>query len=303
MSDFVKIRVPGTTANCGPGFDVLGIACSIYNELELKLFEEDKFCIEVYGDGASNIPCDDRNLVWCSIKKLLVKANLAEKYKGAYIKMTNNVPLSRGLGSSATAIVAGLFAANAWLGNIFTKQDIFEMATQIEGHPDNVAPALFGGITVSVKNEDRLEYVSFMPNFALKMVVAIPDFYLPTKKAREALKKEVSLKDAIFNIGHTAMIVAALSQGKVNALKGAFVDKLHQPYRAELIPGMYDVFEIAQKNGALGTTISGAGPTLIAYTVENAEVIGQKMVEAFLNHDIKAKYLVLDIDAQGAKII
>lgn len=163
MSDFVKVRVPGTTANCGPGFDVMGIACSIYNELELKLLEEKDLCIEIYGDGAANIPCDERNMVWCSIKKLLVKAHLDKKYQGAHIKMTNNVPLSRGLGSSATAIVAGLFAANVFLKHIFTIQDIFELATEIEGHPDNVAPALFGGITVSTKTEYKLEYVSLCP--------------------------------------------------------------------------------------------------------------------------------------------
>lgn len=228
MSDFVKVRVPGTTANCGPGFDVMGIACSIYNELELKLLEEKNLCIEIYGDGATNIPCDERNMVWRSIEKLLVKAHLEKKYQGAHIKMTNNVPLSRGLGSSATAIVAGLFAANVFLNNRFSIQDIFELATEIEGHPDNVAPALFGGITVSTKTDYKLEYVSFMPNFDLKMVVAIPDFYLPTKKARAALKQEVPLKDAIFNIGHTAMIIAAICQGKIEALKGAFADKLHQ---------------------------------------------------------------------------
>lgn len=301
MSDFVKIRVPGTTANCGPGFDVMGIACSIYNELELKLLKDEEIKIEIYGDGAGNIPCDDRNMVWKCIKSLLEKAKA--DYKGVHIKMTNNVPLSRGLGSSATAIVSGLFAANLYLDNKFSVQDIFEMATEIEGHPDNVAPALFGGITVSTHTKQKLEYVSFMPNFPLKLVVAIPDFYLPTKKARAVLKQEVSLKDAIFNIGHASMIVAALCQGKVDALKGAFDDRLHQQYRASLIPGMYDVFKAADSEGALGTTISGAGPTLIAYTVENAEAIGQAMVEAFAKNNVQAKYLALDIDDKGARII
>lgn len=303
MYDFVKVRVPGTTANCGPGFDVLGIACSIYNELELKLLTENKLYIEVYGDGAKDIPCDEQNMVWCSIKKLLIKAGLDNKYQGVHLKMTNNVPLSRGLGSSATAIVAGLFAANVFLGNKFSLQDIFELATEIEGHPDNVAPALFGGITVSTKTNNKLEYVSFMPNFPLKLVVAIPDFYLPTKKARAALKQEIPLKDAIFNIGHASMIIAAICQGKIEALQGAFEDKLHQPYRADLIPGMYDVFAAANSQGALGTTISGAGPTLIAYTVKNADAIAQSMINAFAKHNIKAKSLVLDIDANGAQIV
>ena len=301
MSNFVKIRVPGSTANCGPAFDVMGMACSIYNELELKLLKEDTINIEVYGDGAKNIPCNSNNMVYQCIKLLVDKAKA--DYKGVHIKMTNNVPLSRGLGSSATAIVAGLYAANICLDNKFSNQDIFEMATEIEGHPDNVAPALFGGITVSTHTKHKLEYVSFMPNFDLKMIVAIPDFYLPTKKARAVLKQQVSLKDAIFNIGHTAMIIAGICQGKVEALKGAFQDKLHQDYRASLIPGMYDVFKAADDNGALGTTISGAGPTLIAYSVENYEEIGKAMVGAFAKNNIHARYLVLDIDSEGAKII
>lgn len=300
-SKCVKVRVPGTTANCGPGFDVMGIACSIYNELELTLLKEDKLTIEIYGDGADHIPKDGRNMVWHCIKELVDKAGA--DYKGAHIKMTNNVPLSRGLGSSATAIVAGLVAANACLDNKFSVQEIFEMATAIEGHPDNVAPALFGGITVSAFLHGKLKYVSFLPDFPLKMVVAIPDFYLPTKKARAVLKQQIPLKDAIFNIGHIAMIVAAMSQGKVDVLKGAFEDRLHQPYRADLIPGMYDVFKAADENGALGTVLSGAGPTLIAYTTKNGETIGKAMVETFAKHKVKAKYMVLDIDSEGAKII
>lgn len=300
MCEFVSIKVPGTTANCGPGFDVLGIACSIYNELSLKLLQEDTLKIEISGDGAENIPRDERNMVWRTIQLFLNRTGLDKQYQGAHIKMVNNVPLSRGLGSSATAIVAGLYAANIFVGNKLSMQELFELATELEGHPDNVAPALFGGITVSAIISDRVEYVSFMPNFDLKLVVAIPDFYLPTKKARAVLKQEVSLKDAIFNIGHSSMIVAALCQGKVEALKGVFEDKLHQPYRAELIPGMYDVFEAANKMGALGTTISGAGPTLISYTLSNAEQIGQSMIEVFAKNNINAKYLILDIDNKGA---
>lgn len=297
----VKVKVPGTTANCGPGFDVMGIACSIYNELELTLLEEKILKIEIYGDGAENIPKDERNMVWRCIKEMVDKSGAG--YKGAHIKMTNNVPLSRGLGSSATAIVAGLVAANTCLNNKYSIQEIFEMATAIEGHPDNVAPALFGGITVSAFLHGSLKYVSFLPNFPLKIVAAIPDFYLPTKKARAVLKHQISLKDAIFNIGHIAMIIAALSQGKTDVLKGAFEDRLHQPYRADLIPGMYDVFEAADKNGALGTVLSGAGPTLISYTLKNGETIGKAMVKAFAEHKVKARYMVLDIDSEGAKII
>ena len=129
----VKVRVPGTSANCGPGFDCLGVACTIYNELELTLLEEERLDIEITGDGAENIPVDERNIVWRSIQKLLERAGKAQEYKGAIIRMDNGVPLSRGLGSSATAIVGGLKAANECLGNPFTNRDLLQMATEIEG--------------------------------------------------------------------------------------------------------------------------------------------------------------------------
>ncbi len=139
----VKVRVPGTSANCGPGFDALGVACSIYNELEMTLLEEPVLDIEIHGEGAENIPTDERNIVWKSAKLLLRRLHLDNKFKGAKIVMDNNVPLSRGLGSSAAAIVAGLKAANALTGNKFSRRQLLQMATSIEGHPDNVAHLLY----------------------------------------------------------------------------------------------------------------------------------------------------------------
>lgn len=304
MEGFVKVVVPATTANCGPGFDVLGIACGLYNEIELKLHFDRQLIIEITGDGADELARDESNLVWQCIRKLLNKAN--SSYQGAHIKLHNKVPLSRGLGSSASAIVAGLVAANSYLGTIFSNDELLEMATAIEGHPDNVAPALLGGMVVSTYDDARVQYVRFIPQLDLQLVVAIPEFHLSTKKAREVLPTMVDYKDAIFNVGHASLIVAALAQGKVEALQDAFVDKLHQPYREALIPGMNTVFEAAKTKGALGVTISGAGPTLIAYTLKskaNGDSIGKAMVQAFNNHNIEAHYLVLDIDNQGAHVL
>ena len=299
----VKVRVPGTSANCGPGFDCLGVACTIYNELELTLLEEERLDIEITGDGAENIPVDERNIVWRSIQKLLERAGKAQEYKGAIIRMDNGVPLSRGLGSSATAIVGGLKAANECLGNPFTNRDLLQMATEIEGHPDNVAPAIFGGFTISIVRNGKPECFSLMPKLPLKLVVTVPDFFLPTKAARAVLPAEVPMKDAVFNIGRAAMLTAALCKGNKSFLRSVFDDALHQPYRAKLIPGMYDVFKAARAAGALGASMSGAGPCLIAFTVENADAVGMAMRDAFARNNVKSEYHVFDIDGTGATVI
>jgi len=297
----VKVRVPGTSANCGPGFDTIGIACNIYNELELTLKKDGPLVIEISGEGAANIPCDSRNIVWRSIQQLLRRAKL--DYKGAYIKMYNQVPLSRGLGSSAAAIVAGLMAANEAIGRRFNRHELLAMATEIEGHPDNVAPAIFGGVTVSVVDNGRPECLSFLPNLPLKLIVVIPEFSLSTKAARSVLPKEVSMKDAVFNVSRASLLVAALCRGEKKFLRHAFDDVLHQPYRAELIPGMYEVFAAAKQNGALGAAMSGAGPCLMAFALKDGDKIGQAMVKAFAGKEIKAKYVELTIDKNGAQVI
>ena len=299
----VKVRVPGTSANCGPGFDCLGVACTIYNELELTLLEEERLDIEITGDGAENIPVDERNIVWRSIQKLLERAGKAQEYKGAIIRMDNGVPLSRGLGSSATAIVGGLKAANECLGNPFTNRDLLQMATEIEGHPDNVAPAIFGGFTISIVRNGKPECFSLMPKLPLKLVVTVPDFFLPTKAARAVLPAEVPMKDAVFNIGRAAMLTAALCKGNKSFLRSVFDDALHQPYRAKLIPGMSDVLQAARAAGALGASMGGAGPCLIAFTVENADAVGMAMRDAFAKNNVKSQYHVFDIDGTGATVI
>ena len=300
-SKTVKVRVPATTANCGPGFDALGIACNFYNELELTLLEEDSLKIEVFGEGAGYLPANEKNLIWKVVKGLIDKNNAA--YHGAHIIMHNNIPLSRGLGSSAAAIVGGLSAANYALDEPFNNQELLEMATEIEGHPDNVAPAIFGGMTVSLNYKDEIKTISFMPKLNLKMIVAVPEFFLATKKARKALPDKIPLKDAAFNIGHVSSLVAAMCTGNAKVLTYAFDDKIHQPYRAALIPGMYEVFSAAKDAGALGAALSGAGPSLIAFALDNEKTIGQAMVRAFAEQKVKSRYLILDIDTKGACLI
>ena len=302
----IRIRVPGTSANCGPGFDTLGVACTIYNELELTLLHEPRLAIEIKGDGASKIPQDERNIVWRSVRYLLEKAGAQGEYPGAVIRMENRVPLSRGLGSSATAIVSGLKAANVLLDNRFTRRELLQFATEIEGHPDNVAPALFGGFTVSILQHGRTETISFVPKLRMKFVVAIPDFYLSTKVARQALPEQVSLQDAVFNVGRASMLVAALLKGNDKVLRDAFDDALHQPYRMSLVPGMKEVFQAAKKAGAVGAALSGAGPCLFAFTLERdrcTQDVGEAMTKAFQAHDVQAKAITLGLDLKGAHVM
>jgi homoserine kinase len=301
MSATVKVRVPGTTANCGPGFDVIGIACNVYNEMTLTLTDNDEISIVVRGEGSTSIPRDEKNIAYraiCEVFRLVGK-----ECTGLAIEMNNAIPLARGLGSSAAAIVAGLVAANTVTGNKLSDEAILNLATTIEGHPDNVAPAIYGGVTVTVMRDEKPLTLRFLPANPLKLVVAVPDFGLSTKTSREVLPQVVSFKDAVFNIGTSSLLVGALCQGRADLLKYALEDRLHQPYRQKLIPGMSEVFSAAVAAGALGAAISGAGPCLIAFTQGNESTIGEAMTSAFSYYGVKSSFLVLNIDSEGAKVL
>lgn len=302
----IHIRVPGTSANCGPGFDTLGLACTIYNDLEMSLRREPGVDIETTGEGALSIPKDETNVVWTSAQYLLKKAGMDKEYPGVRIRMHNRVPISRGLGSSAAAIVGGLKAADILIGNPYSRRELLQFATEIEGHPDNVAPAIFGGFTVNIREENgETECYAFRPKLWLKLVVAVPNFPLPTKKAREVLPDMVSRQDAVFNAGRVGMMVGALCRGNARYLEHVFEDRLHQPYRESLIPGMPDVLKAAKDAGALGASLSGAGPCLIAFVLERkhcAKEVGEAMKNAFSAHDVDSRYLILDLDTHGAHV-
>lgn len=302
----VRVRVPATSANLGPGFDALGVSCTLYNEMTLTLTHEPSLHITARGEGATYIPSDERNIVWKSIRYLLQRADRADEFQGAKIRMSNRIPLSRGLGSSATAIVAGLTAANAVVDSPFSRDDLLQFATDIEGHPDNVAPAIYGGFTVNTVTNGHVECFSFLPRIVMRFVVMVPDFYLSTKSAREVLPAEVPMKDAVFNVSHAAMIVAALARGSEKHLGNAFEDALHQNYRASLIPGMFDVFAAAKKAGAYGAVLSGAGPCLIAFVPAHrkcTEDVAAAMQESFRAHNVEARPLHLRLDTKGARVL
>ncbi|EJP33411.1 homoserine kinase [Selenomonas sp. FOBRC9] len=302
----VRVRVPATSANLGPGFDAFGIACTLYNETTLTLTRAPGVEITARGEGASHIPADERNIVWKSVRYLLERAGCNDEFRGAKIHMNNRIPLSRGLGSSATAIVAGLKAANAILDNRFNRHELLQFATDMEGHPDNVAPAIYGGFTVNTVTNGVVDCFSFLPRIFMRFVIMVPNFYLSTKSARQVLPVEILMKDAIFNISHAGMMVAALARGAEKFLDHAFEDALHQNYRAELIPGMFDVFAAAKRAGAYGAALSGAGPCLIAFVPERrrcTDAVADAMRSAFRDHGVQARPLFLRLDTKGARIV
>ncbi|MBM7854622.1 homoserine kinase [Desulfohalotomaculum tongense] len=296
----IRVQVPATTANLGPGFDCLGMALKLYNTVEMDETSAG-LTIEVHGDGAASIPRDESNIVYKAAHKVFQHVNYNPA--GLKIRLTNRVPVCRGLGSSAAAIVGGIVAANILSGGKLSKDKLLALANEMEGHPDNVAPALLGGIIAATAAEGEVRYLYIAPPAGLKTVVAVPDFQLSTKRAREVLPGQVPLQDAVFNVGRTALLVTALCQGDLSKLNYAMEDRLHQSYRASLVPGMKKVLAAARLAGARGVVLSGAGPTLIAFADENFDLIAKVMRDTFRENGIMAKVMVLEPSPVGARAV
>lgn len=303
MKNRVKIIVPATSANCGPGFDVLGAACNLYNEFTYELTDRG-FELEVTGEGSGRLHASGKNLAYLAFFRLWNELT-DRRYTGLKVTMHNRIPLSRGLGSSSTAIVAGLMAANYFTGSTLTKEQLVDYATEIEGHPDNVAPAILGGFTISYMAYGKACSLRFVPQKPLRFIAAVPAEPLSTARARQAIPETVSHKDAIFNTGRSALLIGALMSGEYKYLPDALEDRLHQPYRMPLINGTQAVFKAAKNAGAYGAIISGAGSTLMAYAAPDAdcEAIGKAMQQAFAKAGQQAVYHILELDTKGARVI
>lgn len=254
----VKIRVPATSANLGPGFDVAGLALTLYNTFTFELNE-----------GGLNIAgcptqfCNEDNLTYQAFKEAAEYCGL--EYKGVNIDCVSQVPYTRGLGSSSTCIVAGIVGAFAFKDKAEDRQEILELATKIEGHPDNVAPAIFGGLTVSVMEKDNVLTLNIPVKHEYRFVTLIPPFTLSTEQSRKVLPQTLDRKDAVTNVSHLALVVASLINGYDEGLKLGFKDRLHQPYRGGLIRGYDQIMKLLDNDeNVLGCYLSGAGPTLMA---------------------------------------
>lgn len=290
----IKVKVPATSANIGPGFDTLGIALNIYNTY---IIEEIEKGLEIL--GCEKVYADENNLTYVAMLKCFEKVGY--KQKGIKIKIESDVPVSRGLGSSASCIVGGLVAANEIIGNKLTKDELLDIATELEGHPDNVAPAILGGMVVSVYDE-KVYYSKIDIKKGIKFLALVPDFKLSTKKSRSILPKVIPHSDAVFNVGRVALMVSALHNGEFDLLKVAGEDKLHQEYRGTLIDGYSEILETSNKLGAKGVFLSGAGPTILVAVDENDESIKIGLKELLNTLEDDWEILELRIDRDGATV-
>ena len=291
----VRVLIPATSANLGPGFDAVGLALGLYNEVGLEPAEND-LEILVAGDGEELIPRDESNLVFQAAAKVF--AALGKKPKNIKLTLKNRLPLARGLGSSAAAIVGGVVAANAYLGNTLSAEELLQIATSIEGHPDNVAPALFGGVVVSGIFQKEVKYLK-LPLPEVEIVVAIPKYQLKTSDARQVLPDKVPFNDAVLNVNRVSFLIAALCLKQYEYFKLGMEDYLHQPYRSKLIPGFYQVVEKATAAGAFGVALSGSGPTVLAFALNSGEV-GKAIKETFLNFNTDVEIILTKPENRGA---
>lgn len=262
----IKVSVPATSANLGAGFDCMGWAINLRNEIEL---EETDSGVEIIQSGCyyRNIPTE-QNLIWKAAKRVFEESG--KMPKGVKIKINTSIPSTRGLGSSAACIVGGMVAANAVYGLLGPKE-ILELASGMEGHPDNVVPCLTGGLATSYYDGEKLTYNAMKIRDDIKLLVFWPDAPLQTRKSRRVIPETVSLKDAAFNTAHSALFVSAIATGKYGLLKEAVSDRLHQPYRKEFIKDMDDLFKLCYDNGAYGCYISGSGPSVAAIIPSDRE--------------------------------
>jgi homoserine kinase len=295
----VQVQVPATTANLGCGFDSLGLALRLYNTFTLTVTSEPGWSVCLPPGMA--LATDSTNLVFRSARRLF--EHVGRVPPNLCLTLDIQIPLARGLGSSSSAIVGGLVAANQLTGNTLDRETLLTLAIDIEGHPDNVTPALLGGLTLSYSAEGKYRHVSLPYPAELAIVVAIPDFELPTAQARAVLPAQVHRADAVFNSSRTALFVYALHHQRYDLLATAMDDRLHQPYRAALIPGMDEAIAAGYAAKALGVALSGAGPTVMAFTLERADAVATALQNAFVQHGMRCRTRVLHADTTGARVI
>lgn len=292
----VKVRIPATSANMGPGFDTLGIAFTLYNEFE---FSEDDKGISFYGfkEEFSN----KENIVY---KAMITCFNqCGYNPKGLKISLVKeDIPISRGLGSSSTCIVAGLLGANHIMGNPLSIEELFKIGVNIEGHPDNIAPAFFGGMTVSVVEGKEVLFNKIDVKEGISFVAIIPDFELSTSLARKVLPKEVKFKDAIYNISRVSLMISAFSNGNYELLKYGCKDTMHEKYRSPLIKNYDLVYNKCISLGALSCFLSGAGPTIMVIIKDNEKEFIKSIKNFLKDEHISWNVRDLSIDNSGAMV-
>ena len=297
----VTIRVPATTANLGPAFDCMGMALYIHNEIQVRLDGTGQPQVNVSGQGEDSLPRDASNLVYRAYARLLDETGIALPSPAIWCR--NEIPLERGLGSSAAAIIGGLAAANHLAGSPLKPEEILSLAVDLEGHPDNVAPALFGGIRIVAQGTESLITAPVPLPPDLRVALFIPEVSISTAEARAVMPADVPMQDALFNVGRTALLVNAFATERLEDLKSATEDRLHQPYRRHLLPAMRLIIGEAMKGGALGAFVSGSGSTVLALCQGREMSVAYEMAEMARKTNVPGRGIITFPSATGVEVV
>lgn len=295
-----RVRVPASSANLGPGFDSLGLSLPLFTTLRVTPGRVTE--VVPLGPELTGTPADSGNYVYRAME--LLARRVGRNLPPVRLEIETEVPLARGLGSSAAALVGGIVAANELLGQPLDPGALLDLAAREEGHPDNVAPALLGGIVVATLGVSDTAHVRLEPPPHLGVTVLVPDFELATSRARAALPDSYDRADAVHALSHTGLLVGALAQGQLDLLRGAMEDRLHQPWRAALVPGLADILANAADHGALGAALSGAGPTVLCLrdTRQDPAGLHRYLHGVLRGHGLTGRVLDLPIDTAGTVV-
>lgn len=294
-----KVRVPASSANLGPGFDCMGVALKLYCEAEFESIDSG-FEINIIKEGSTYVPQNENNLVFRAMNHLYTKAG--KTLSPVRVNVNSDIPVTRGLGSSSAAIITGLVGANKMLGDYFSTDELLYFAYEIEGHPDNVTPALLGGYTISFCDNRKIIYSKTEISSNVKFAVMIPDFYLPTRKSRALIPHITQTKNAIYNISRASLLASAFSKGDTSLLGHCFRDRIHQKYRFPHIRSGEYIIRAAKRFGASGGYISGAGPTIMSVVCENYNEFSEKMNSLIKTNLPNWRLVMLEADNDGAVI-
>lgn len=295
----ITVRVPATSANLGPGFDTLGLALDLF--LTVEAVNAPVSSCQFYGEGQNQLnSTENRNLILFGLNQVFQEAG--ESAPTLKLTVNNQIPIGKGLGSSAAAVIAGLFLGNHLLNQYFELERLIKMAADQEGHADNVVPAIVGGLTTVLEYEEKIYYQQIKMPDNITIIVAVPDFELPTHKSRQVLPETLALAQSVANVQKACMLLAGIFNGDFRYMARAMDDQIYQPSRKQFIPGFDKVLSNAGKAGAIGAALSGAGPSIIAFAEGRLEMIGRSMAETFAEHNVSSQILYLKTNHTGVQI-
>ncbi len=301
--NYKMIRVPASTTNLGAGFDSLGLALGLYLKVEIQHTESSAPLVVLGGEGSDELPADSNNLIYRVMQHVFSGEGLDPH--GVALRAWNEIPVARGLGSSAAAIVAGIGCFEALTGIELSPAAFFRYAFAFEEHPDNLAAARYGGFTVSCVDEHGgVTFFKSTIASGVRILLVVPEIQLQTEKARAVIPRTFSQADSVFNLQRSSLTVAALLQGQFHLLRESLRDRLHQPFRALLIPGFSEILELqnARIPGLQGLCLSGAGPSILAFVDSNLAEVNRCIADIFNQHGIACRCFELDVDNQGRTI-